>query len=352
MIRFKARLRQIFESAAYNLASTAITIFSIGMILLPAVWDLQLTTLRQLDLFDWWILAFFVAESFVRYIVNGKSYLFSPAFWIDILSIAPPVVAIAILYAGNSEASDIPGLLLLKGGRILRIVPQIRYFQDQRTVGLKPQPSTIQNRLFTGCSLIVFVFFLVGGTAIARLHANITNSEKTARVERVTRYLKFASLPEIAAVFPEWILKASKQSLDENFDIYYEEPERIKLYYRYGRDYVFLPGSEAGESILISFRDLYKRQLYLELMILLTGLLMLFSLLLGIFFYYRGLVRDPVDRAIRVMTLRLQGEEILNTEIETNPPTEITELVNGIDQMYQKLRAPARKLIADRQTEF
>ncbi|MEQ9364631.1 MAG: hypothetical protein RIF32_10325, partial [Leptospirales bacterium] len=126
-------------------------------------------------------------------------------------------------------------------------------------------------------------------------------------------------------------------------------PERVRDYFRYGDDYIQLDGVNPGESVQVSFRDLNRRREIVEFATLATGMLVIFALLISLNYYLTHLVLTPVERAMRVIELRLNGEELESSDIRQTPFTEITLLINGMDLLYQKMRAPARKQITDRE---
>ena len=121
----------------------------------------------------------------------------------------------------------------------------------------------------------------------------------------------------------------------------------MRAYYRIGRDWEQIDEIQPGESVQISYRDLSRRQAYIELIILGIGILVILALLVSLNVYLERLVLGPVETALRVQELRLNGEELQYSEIAQEPYSEITRLINLSDLLYQRMRAPARTLLAD-----
>ena len=140
-------------------------------------------------------------------------------------------------------------------------------------------------------------------------------------------------------------VNGEKQIIEnERFD-----PDYVREHFRYETDYIQLDGVNPGESVQISFRDLNRRREVVELATLGTGICVVFALLISLNYYLNHLILTPVERAMRVTELRLNGEEIEASDIRQVPFTEVTLLINAVDLLYQKMRAPARKQITDRE---
>lgn len=147
-------------------------------------------------------------------------------------------------------------------------------------------------------------------------------------------------------IFSSIILRVQQTGENENYDVYdiKADPEYVKSHYSYGFDYIQLDGALPGASVQVSFRDLNKRQIQLELALLLIQAVTIFVLLASLSFYLDRLIIDPVERAARVAYLRLNGEELESSHVAQNPATEITSMINSVDELYRKMRAPRKRL--------
>ncbi|MCB1303635.1 MAG: hypothetical protein KDK37_05140, partial [Leptospiraceae bacterium] len=110
--------------------------------------------------------------------------------------------------------------------------------------------------------------------------------------------------------------------------------------FRQERDFKYIPGPDPGERIYINLKDLHKRQKLLELMILLTGFLMISALLWSCYIYANRQIVHPVERAARVAALRMAGEELDDQETIL-PDNEIGELIRTQNALYLEMKMPA-----------
>lgn len=356
-------LDPLLRNPMYNFASILVTIASIVVLILPLIAEFSLAEREFLRWVDRVILLVFLGEMLLRLVgTRRRRYFPGLTFWIDLIVVLPllheaGVYLLAdsgwISAADRAAYLDFPGLILIQGIRSLRLLHSVQYFYLQRQMGLTAERvmSSTKTRIFSGVSSILFLIILGLGVVVSVVMFNLTESQKQNRLQRVRVQATSYGVLQARLLFQDFVMAITvtvdgeKQTIaNERFN-----PEHVRQYFRYGQDYLQLDGVNPGESVRISFRDLNRRREIVELITLATGILVICALLLSLNFYINQLVLQPVERAMRVMELRLNGEEIVNSDIRQTPFTEVVLLINGVDLLYQKLRAPARKQITDRQ---
>lgn len=327
-------------SPVFNLLSLGIILFGAAPLFAASLFDLSLSTQSLLGVLDRFILLFFLIESALRVarFPSIKEYLTSSLFWIDIFSLLPPAALLII-----NPDDPLPGDLILRGGRLLRLVPLYQFFSQERSMGLRPSGSRMEFRLLSSSALLLYLFLLFGGVAMSAIHDRLSNEERSSRLLRIKRYMDTQGLQGIQELFPDRILKIEKRTPGESYELYLTDQTYIQTHMRHQRDFVYVEGASPEEAVLISFFDLNRRQIQFEASLLATGLLMIGALAVLFHRYFRDRILSPVERARRVMELRILGEEIEACEIPPGVDNEITELIDRMDQFYLTMREPAEK---------
>ena len=210
-------------------------------------------------------------------------------------------------------------------------------------MGLRPSGSRMEFRLLSSSALLLYLFLLFGGVAMSAIHDRLSNEERSSRLLRIKRYMDTQGLQGIQELFPDRILKIEKRTPGESYELYLTDQTYIQTHMRHQRDFVYVEGASPEEAVLISFFDLNRRQIQFEASLLATGLLMIGALAVLFHRYFRDRILSPVERARRVMELRILGEEIEACEIPPGVDNEITELIDRMDQFYLTMREPAEK---------
>ena len=325
----------------YNLFSAALTIAGILLLIGTAVADLKLSTAQLLKRADLALLGFFFLETMLRIVFERGKYV-RQSLILDSWALLPLPIILSLIATNAGE--NPPGLLLLEGGRFLRLVPALKYFRQQRQAGLRPDSSSTLDGVSLRSSLVTFLFLFLGGLATSHLHSRMIESETTARTETVRKYAESQGIQRLPFLIPEWIIGVEKEGSDGAFEIYNVPKEKFdnreEATYRQGRDFIYLPGPNPGESIYLNLKDLHRRQKLLELMILITGFVMISALLLVNNRYLAHNILGPVEHARRGAQLRMAGEEILDEEVDL-PSNEIGQYIETVNELYEELRAPA-----------
>ena len=170
------------------------------------------------------------------------------------------------------------------------------------------------------------------------IHARLSNEERSSRLLRVHRFLDTQGLQGVQDLFPDRILKVEKRTPGESYDLYFADQSFIQNHMRIEKDFVYVEGRSPDEGVLLSFFDLNRRQVQFEAGMLATGLLMIAAIAVVFHTYFRDKILRPVERAKRVMDLRIKGEEIESTDIGENTSNEITDLIHSIDHFYRIIR--------------
>lgn len=327
-------------SPVFNLISLGIILIGAVPLFASSLFDLSLSTQSLLGILDRFILLFFFMESALR--VAGfssmKEYLSSSLFWIDIFSLLPPAVLLII----NPE-DPLPGDIILRGGRLLRLIPLYQFFSRELSMGLRPSGSRMEFRLLSSSALFLYLFLVFGGVTMSAIHDRLSKEERSSRLLRIKRYMDTQGLQGIQELFPDRILKIEKRTPGESYELYLTDRTFIQSHMQHQRDFVYVEGASPEEAVLISFYDLNRRQIRFEASLLATGLLMIGALAVLFHRYFRDHILSPVERACRVMELRVLGEEIEACEIPEGVDNEITELIDRMDQFYLAMREPAEK---------
>lgn len=339
---------RLLQSAVFHLVSLLLTCISIAVLVLPATVDISIRNLQLLQVFEQILLTLFFIEFILRILVRRMSYLRTPACWVDLLVVSP--LLLGIILFGFEKGQSItpetvrlilifPGINLVRGFRVLRLVEIIRFFYQNKQLSEfsgVPLHSPIIIKLFTGISTLLFASIIVGGCVIANIDQNLVDSQKRIRIEQVANHAETYGLQSTFSVFDPIVIRVEKSDLKESYELGRLPAEYVKRFYRYGHDFIQLDGVVPGGSMQISFVDLNRRQDQLELGILLSGMVILLILFLGLRLYLNRLLLNPVDRARRTIHLRLRGEEISSSGVLQEPHTEVTALINEIDQLYNK----------------
>ena len=329
----------------YNFFSMCLTMAASAVLILPVFTEISLDGLSYLVTIDRWILAFIFVEMLLRLVTRKKKYL-RDLFFLDFITIFPLVLELGfrLTILSPGEQMEFPGLLLLKGTRTIRLVFFFQYFYLRKQLGLVTSTisSVVKARFFIGISTFVFILIVLVGMVISFMHYRLTETQKAIRVERIKGHARAYGIANTQQTFEDTILVIRQTGPGKNFDIILKKPEFIKKYYKYNKDFIQVDGITPGGSIQISFKDLNQKQLYLELALLISGIIVIASIVFSLNRYLDTLVLNQVDRAIRVMDLRAKGEEIEKSDIPQEPFTEITVLINKYDELYQKMRAPRK----------
>jgi hypothetical protein len=356
------QLDSLLHNPLYNFASILVTILSIGLLILPSVVDLNTGERALLHAVDRGILTIILIEMLLRSVGMRRSRYFPGlAFWVDLIVVLPLIHegALRLLFdadliqaATRSAWLNFPGLYLIQGVRTLRLLHSVQYFYLQKQMGLPAERvmSSTKIRIFSGISTILFFIILGLGILVSSVILHLTEIQKQNRLQQVRVQAGTYGVLQTRLLFEHIVMSVTitvdgekRELASERFD-----PAYVRDYFRYGTDYIQLDGINPGESVQISFRDLNQRREIVELATLATGICVILALLFSLNYYLDHLILEPVERAARVAELRLNGEEIDISGVRQTPFTEITRLINTVDLLYQKMRAPARKQITDR----
>ena len=347
MKSFMIKLGRILEHATFNFLSMSLTIIASAILILPVFTEFSLDQLNLLASIDLWILTYLALEMLLRLIHGRTRYLRGP-FILDFLVVLPLLLEIfnSIFLSDNGTKLDFPGFLLLKGTRVFRLIYFFQYFYLRIQLGFVRSAfkSSIKSRFFIGISTFVFIFLLGAGMVVSTVHYNLTQTQKSVRISQIVNHSRVYGIASTQQIFSEFILQIRQQGPGKNFEIILKDPEYVKNYFRYEKDFIQIDNVTPGGSIQISFKDLNKRHLFVELSLLVIGIFVVSTLLLSLNHFLEQLILKPVDRAVRVMELRLQGEEILSTEIPMAPFTEIDLLISLFDKLYVKMREPRKPI--------
>lgn len=342
-------LLQVLSHPAYNFLATLATAGSISLIFVPALFDLSLDGARRLRDLDHLLLMLFALEALLKFFASGRRYLRLP-FFIDLAVIAP-LFYFALcqeLYRRGfildlQAWQDFPGLDILKGARIFRFLYLFHFFYSLKQMGLfvEESRSPAKERIFGGIAAIQFSFVLLAGMASAWFYADLNATQIQTRIEQISQHATDYGLERTYAAYKDEVLYVRQAALEGSFEIKSLDPAYVSTHYLYRRDYIQIDGVTPGGTIQISFRDLVQNQRKIELLVLLIGAVVIVSLLFGLNYYLNQIVIYPVSRAMRVIDLRLAGEELEASLHEEQTPSEVTALIHKVDLLYQQLREPA-----------
>jgi hypothetical protein len=330
-------VKKLPSSPIFNLLSLSIILIGALSIFAGAFFDLSLSMQSFLATLDRFILAFFLIESALRMArtPSVKDYLTDSLFWIDLFSLLPPAVILLI-----QPEQPVPGDLILRGGRLLRLIPIYQFFSQERSMGLRAAGSRLEYGLLSSAALLMYLFLLSGGVAMSVIHHRLSDEERFSRLLRIKRYMDTQGLQGIQDLFRDRILKVEKRTPGESYEVYLIDRTYIQTHMRSEKDFLYVEGPTPEEAVLVSFFDLNRRQLQFEASLLATGLLMIGALAILLHRYFRDHILLPVERASRVMELRILGEEIESCEIPGRLDNEITRLIEKMDRFYLAMREP------------
>jgi hypothetical protein len=358
-LRLSQSVTNLIERPLFNFGSFLIVLASILSLALPAIQNLDLERQELLSRADQVLLELILLESLLRLVSSRRSfYIRSFAFSIDLLSILPlsfiAARALSVHFPflqALSSPLEWPGILLVRGIRSLRLLPVLFYFHRSRMIVSSRQGSIspIKERIFSGIAGLTFGIILISGISIAFYnHKNIQEKRELRRQQILLQAQSYGIL-QARLVFEKnilgsWITQNGQHKWIAGTE---KTPERIRRFYKTGRDYIQIDEVLPGQSFSISFLDLVQSQRRLELTALFVGILIIFALIGILNFYLERLILEPVEKARRAIHLRLYEEEIETTDIAREPYTEIVRLINDIDRLYQRMRAPAKKLLSE-----
>lgn len=354
-----SRIGRLFQSPLYNFFSITITILSILILGLPVIYEFTISTRDLLQQLDRWVLAFFLIESGLHLLSRQrKRYIRSFALGIDFLVVLPLLVHWVMLSLHAANVIDnhslqtwetLPGILLLKGIRGLRLLHSIHFFSLQRKIGLigERHLSTIKLLMFRGTSTILFLIILGLGLMIAFGNNRLTETRRSHRKQQIIMQARTYGALQARLLFESYVMSVWITRDGERREIRSDSfpDDAAEKYYQYGSDYEQIDEINPGESIRISYRDLNRNRMLIELMIVSIGVLAVVTLLISLNHYLEKLILLPVERAITVQELRMNGEEIEFSEVPQEPHTELIRYINLSDLLYRKMRAPARQLL-------
>ena len=365
--RFLAKLSlaitNLTERPLFNFGSLLVALASILNLALPAIQNLDLAQEYFVEQADQFLLELILLETVLRLISQRrKSYIRSFAFSIDLLSVLPLLFigakALSLHLAGLSLVAaplQWPGFLLFRGIRALRLLPILYFFHRNRQLISSRQGriSPVKERIFSGIAGLTFAIILVSGISIAIYNHRNAQEKRELRKQQILLQAQSYGILQARLVFEKsilgsWITQNGQRRWIAGTA---QSPEEIRRYYKTGRDYIQIDEVLPGQSISISFLDLEQDQRRLELIMLFVGILIVFALIGSLNRYLDHLILEPVEKARRTIQLRPYEEEIEATDIPREPYTEIIRLINDIDRLYERMRAPAKRLLSDqRQT--
>ncbi|MBE7440683.1 MAG: ion transporter [Spirochaetales bacterium] len=343
-------LIQILGHPAYNFLATLATAGSICLIFIPAFFDLSLEGSRRLLDLDHLLLLLFSVEAALKFIASGRRYLLRLPFFIDLAVIAPLFYYVLCqeLYARGfildvQAWQEFPGLDILKGARIFRFLYLFHFFYSLKQMGLfvEESRSAAKERIFGGIAAIQFSFVLLAGMASSWFYASLNETQRQTRIEQISQHATDYGLERTYAAYKEEVLYVRQAALEGSFEIKSLDPAYVSAHFLYKRDYIQIDGVTPGGTIQISFRDLVQNQRKIELLVLFIGAVVIVTLLFGLNYYLNQIVIHPVSRAMRVIELRMAGEELEHSLHEEQIPSEITALIHKVDLLYQQMREPA-----------
>jgi len=369
---FGASIDGLLGNPIYNFASLALTLASILTLCAPVLLELSAELREFLLGLDLAILSLFAVESALRIAARSRRrYIYSFQFLVDAIVIAPllyrAILAIldsqGVLSHGTTLALvEFPGLLLIKGVRILRLLGAVQFFYLQKQMGLAGErvvASAIKSRIFSGAATMLFFMILAAGVAIAYVTHSLAETQKKNLRQQIELTASQYGVLQARLLFEESIISVQTMQDGERRTLRndnFPSQEDIKDNYKYGEDYVqldsFGPGAslQPGESVQISYRAINRRADYVELAILVVGVFVVATLLFSLNYYLEKLILGPLGRARTVVELRIKGEELEWSDIPQMPATEITNYINAVDFLYQRMRAPARRFFPPYET--
>lgn len=363
---FRRRVDALLEDPLFNFATISATLASVVTLAAPVLLDLSLQDLDRIAMLDRALLGLIALHLLLSIVgARGGRYRRGLPFLIDLIVAAPLFAWLAAIGAERlgmispaqvEEFGRTPGLLLINGVRVLRLLNQVQYFYLQREMGLAGDRlvrSPLKIRVLNGVSATLFFLILILGLLFAQVTRSASESQRTLRIQQIQMQAATYGALQARLLFEESTLSVRTVAGGQIQTIHNDRwpPVLIQERLRYGRDFVQLDGQadglRSGESVQILLVDLRRQEEALELLILALGSLVVAAVLISLNNYLDRLIIEPAERALRVTELRLRGEEIEQSGIEQEPFTEVTRLINAVDQLYQRMRAPARKLLTD-----
>lgn len=334
---FQNTINRISRNPVMNLLFLILSLLAGLNLLWTSFFHVKIDSSLFLQQIDRYFLYLFAIEFVIR-LLGSDSYYRKIYPYVDLLVLLP---ILGFIFPDLIPDVHEPGALLVRSFRFLKFLFYYRLFSSTRVKGsiLIPEHSPIKIRMFTGTAVFIFMVVIGSGSIFATLHEKAVSLEKATRVSRISDYIQTHSPGETNRVFSRSILKIKKESFDETFEISNVSPDTVKDYYLYDMDYIQIDHVVPGVSIQISFLDLNQRQNLLEMSIILLGLLVTGGLVFSLNHHLEKYVLRPVDRARRVIGLRVSGEDMQASFDSRQVPTEITDLILEFDRMYQKLTA-------------
>ncbi|MFN3603418.1 MAG: hypothetical protein ACK4UJ_01775 [Leptonema sp. (in: bacteria)] len=330
-------LRNLTNHPILLVISFLITIINVGIIAYTSLIILPLQYLWILKIIHFIILIFFTLENLLRLICTNpyiRSY-----FFLDFFTILPSWI-LHIFF--EPQFYDLPASTLLRGVLFLRLVPLTQILLDEKTFHYKEKLPSFFNNMSSSLSIVVFTFIFLGSLFTSFLYAKYVETERENRIHQIQSLTKFYNVKEIVQKVPaKWILKIEQKETGKLYEIYYVNKDFLRDSLIPDVHFIFLEGKTPSEGILVSFLDLYKNKNYLETIFLITSFFMIAFTYLITRFYYRKYVFDPIEKAYNVLSLRLLGEDIQFTDLESmgikKESNEITFFLEKVDEMYNSL---------------
>ena len=336
-----APIKQLMDHPLLNIGTLLITVLASLILLWMSFFQLSQesrSTFYSLETGFLWV---FLLEAILRY-TSQPAYRSRIYPWIDLLSILP---LLSFFFPGILPGEAAPGSILIRSFRFLKFLYYYRYMKIRSSTGFPGMEdrSPIKIRIFSGTASFLFAIIILAGYLFSMMHARNLEIEKASRIQRISRYLKQHGPVDTVTAFPSSVLKVKKTGVEENYEITNKDPQIVKELYRYGIDYTQLDNIIPGVSLQISFADLNTRQNFLELGVLFLALIMVSGLIFSLGFQLDRLVLHPVDRARRVIRLRISGEDLQASFDHSTYRTEIVDLIDEFDFMYRELTARAEQ---------
>ncbi|MBX7058522.1 MAG: ion transporter [Leptospirales bacterium] len=360
----RTALEQLLDDPLFNFGAIAVTLASILSLAWPILAKLSLEWQNSMRVIDRALLGLIALHMVLQLVApRGRRYIRGLPFLADMLVCLPLfawLAGLALETAGlvNNTQIDalagIPGMRLLSGVRVLRLLNTIPYFYLQRQMGLagdRVLRSELKQRIMNGVSATLVFLVLIIGVLFAQATRAATRTQQTLRIQQIQLQAANYGALQARLLFQNSVLSV-RSAAGGAINVVHNDnwpPDRIGEELLYGRDYIQLDGQanglRPGESVQIFLADLRRREDAQELFVVAMGFIAAAAVLLLLNRYLDRLILAPAERAVRVSQLRLKGEEIERSGISQEPFTELTLLINSYDLLYQKMRAPARKLL-------
>ncbi len=341
-------VKSLIDDPSYNFAALLAALASIYLLAVTSLTDNAAGSLQWNLFLERILLIYFAGEMILRAAAR-PSYFKRIHFWIDLITLSPLLYETVhgfFTFSGfiDEPLSDFwiiqtPGIILLRGFRILRLLYFFRFFYSKSVSGFTKYSysSPLKLRFFTGISSLQFMVIFMLGFMIAQYHNETVQNEKERRMQQITSHIIAYGPASANASFQNRILRLKKETLEENYEINNLDPEYVKEFYRYGYDFIQLDNVSPGVSVQITFADLNRRQRLLELTILLFSVLSSLGLIMSLNYFLEKSVLEPINRASRILSTRKLGEPIEET-FEPGPvENEVTALILDFDDLYKRM---------------